>query len=227
MAHDPRVLAFLEGELPRAVVEAIELWSDQRYRHFLQTSQAGLLEEKWFSWFQVEWKIARTIKRQSKDRVRGYLDTEFRRSLSVRDDASVIDDAAKYIQSRRWSSQKQKSGAASLPLSLVSKVGFLFTDGNIVPYDSFALSGLNALRGAKKDGGGGHLERATYSDYLRAFDNELKRFQAEIEGELLSLWAKGLADRLGCRPSMLESRKFQRKVFDNCLMRIGGRKRAT
>src|SRR5439155_10411687 len=148
-----------------------------------------------------------------------YLDTEFRRKVSLRDDALVIDDAAKYIGRRYWSSQKQKSGTASLPLSLVSKVGFLFTTETIVPYDSFARGGLNTLRGMKKDGGRGHLERPSYSEYLLAFDSELEHFKTAIETELICPWAKYLAVRLGCSSKTLQSRKFQRKIFDNLLMR--------
>jgi hypothetical protein len=80
-------------DLPRAIVEAIELWTDERYKQFLQATQPGPLEEEWFGWFQAEWKVARTINRQSKESVRVYLDTKLKRELSLRDGASVIDEA--------------------------------------------------------------------------------------------------------------------------------------
>jgi hypothetical protein len=228
MAGETKQLtALMDFELPRAIVEALELWTDHRYEQFFPVIQLKPFKHEWFSWFQSQWKVARTINKQSREFVRAYLDTEFRRELSRRDTGQVVDEAAAHIQRMRWASRERKNGVASLPLSLVSKTGFLLTAGTIMPYDTFARSGLNALRGTKKSGGRGHLESPTYSEYIRAFDYEFEKFQAEIKSELASSWAKNLAARLGCSPETLQSRKFQRKIFDNVLMRIGGRQKAS
>ena len=214
--------ARVDVHLPRAIVDAVELWVDPRYKNFLSSRQPGQFEESWFAAFQARWNVARTIRLKSRNEVRLYFDKEFRQALSARDAASTIDEAAEHIRHQGWSSRQNKKGERSRPVSIVSKAGFLLSPRAIVPYDSFALKGLNMLRGKRTNGGLGHLEGGSYSGYLEAFDSQLERFQSEIERELKSSWAILLADRLGCAQEVLQGEKFQRKVFDSFLMRVGG-----
>ncbi len=214
-------------EIACSIIDALELWIDKRYAGFLRDPQPASITKEWFEWFQGEWRVARTIKGDSKEAVRKYLDANFRQSLTNSDSGEVVDEAAIFIQRQRWSSAQRKDGAASVPRSLVSKVGFILSPLKIVPYDSFARGGLNVLRGTKKNRGKGHLKGTSYAEYLKAFDVEFQDLQPVIRSELEKPWSTELFQRLRCPASVAKSEKFHRKVFDNYLMRIGGRAKPT
>jgi len=209
--------------LARAIVTSLDMWSDCRYSRFLNQDQPGALDADWFEWFAGDWRVSRTIKKEKVKAVRQYLDGEFRRQLASGRGASAVDETARFIQEERWSAQKRKDGKASLPLSLVSKIGFFFRPADLVPYDNYARRGLDRLRGKKRLGGAGFFRGTSYAEYLEAFDEQFSRRQEQIGNALTESWVATLAGKLGCRPEALTSLAMQRKTFDNFLMLFGGR----
>src|SRR6266542_359398 len=111
--------------LALAMVQALQMWSNKRYSPFLVHANPGELTEEWFRWFAGSWNVARTIKDGRQEFVRRYLDRDFRKELMEGGGAEAVDAAAGHIQQQGWSSQKRKTGEGSLPISLVSKIGFL------------------------------------------------------------------------------------------------------
>ena len=110
--------------LALAILQALRMWSDERYALFLLQTTPGKLTEEWFRWFVGAWNVARTIKDGRQGLVREYLDQGFRKALLWGREAEAVDAAAEHIQQREWSSKQRKDGKSSLPISLVSKVGF-------------------------------------------------------------------------------------------------------
>ena len=203
--------------LSLAIVNAMKMWTDLQYGRFLAQSKAGSLDRKWFKWFVGAWSVARTVKRKKIESVRRYFDNDFRQKIAAGYGATAVDDAAQFIQRRRWSPRKRK------PLSLVAKIGFFLDRNEIVPYDRYSLRGLNKLRGTRGTGGEGHCKGKTYREYLAAFDAKYADMEEKIVVALSARWVIAVASRIGCSRKALDSRRMKRKVFDNYLMQIGGR----
>jgi hypothetical protein len=210
-----------ERSLALAIVDSLNMWSDPRYSRFLSQDQPGALDEDWFRQFAGGWRVARTINQNKMELVRQYLDVQLRQQLANGHGARCVDEAAAFIQKKCWSAQKRKDGKASLPLSLVSKVGFFFRPHELVPYDNYARHGLNRLRRPKRMGGQGNYSGGSYHGYLEAFDDQFSRRQEQIRNALTESWVTILAAKLGCRTEALTSLAMQRKTFDNFLMQIG------
>ena len=68
--------------LALALVQAVQMWSNPRYKSFLHYDKRGELMEEWFRWFVGAWNVARTIKDGRQALVREYLDRDFRKLLS-------------------------------------------------------------------------------------------------------------------------------------------------
>jgi len=220
----PQNEQFEEGRtLARAIVTSLDMWSDPFYFRFLNQDQPGALDADWFERFAGEWGVARTIKKEKVVAVRRYLDDKFRRRLASRPGASAVDEAARHIQDNRWSAQERKDGKASLPLSLVSKIGFFFRPADLVPYDNYARRGLDRLRGKKKLGGAGFFRGTSYAEYLEAFDDQFSRKREQIHEALMEPWVTALAGKFGCPSDALASVAMERKTFDNFLMFLAGR----
>jgi hypothetical protein len=194
------------------------MWSNERYRHFLLHAKPGRLTEEWFRWFTGAWNVARTIKDGKQRLVREYLDLDFRKELLEGGGAEVVDAAAEYIQKQGWSSQKRKNGHGSLPISLVSKVGFFLCPNKLVPLDRYALHGLNGLRRAAD---ARVLNGKSYHIYLEAFNEEYARIEPLLAATLAEPWAITLAQNLGCPSSVLPTIAMRRKLFDDYLMHSG------
>ena len=60
--------------LALALIQVLQMWSNERYGPFLLRSTPGKLTEEWFRWFVGSWNVARTIKDGRQGRVREYLD---------------------------------------------------------------------------------------------------------------------------------------------------------
>lgn len=204
--------------LALAVVQALQLWSNARYRAFLLGSKPAELTEQWFRWFVGEWKVARTIRDGQLISVRDYLDQDFRKALVNEHRANAVDSAAEYIQREHWSSQTGKSRQGSLPISLVSKVGFFLCPSELVPLDRYSVQGLNNLR---KMNGAPKLKGRSYSEYLTAFNEHFTRMNPLIHAGLTEPWGISLAHKLGCPDTALSTTAMHRKVFDNYLMHVG------
>ena len=210
-----------ERSLALAIVDSLEMWSDSQYSRFLSQNGNRELDSEWFGRFAGGWGVARTIKQEKMESVRQHLDVQLRHQLAIGQGARGVDEAAAFIQEKCWSAQKRKDGKASLPLSLVSKIGFFFRPHELVPYDNYARRGLNRLRRPKRIGGQGHYRGKSYCAYLEAFDDQFSRRQEQIRHALMESWVTILAAKLGCRVDALASLEMRRKTFDNFLMQIG------
>lgn len=208
--------------LALALVQVLEMWSNQRYEPFLIRSKPDRLTEEWFQWFVGSWKVARTIKEGRRESVRKYLDHEFRDALAAGGGAEVVDAAAEHIRRQRWSSTKRKDGQGALPVSLVSKVGFFLCSSRLVPIDRYALQGLNRLRSIE---GKPSLKGKCYREYLEAFNEHYGRVEPRLRTALKESWVGALAGKLGCPPSALKTTAIRRKLFDDYLMHSGDYRR--
>jgi hypothetical protein len=212
-----------ERELALAVLEAVKLWSNPWYSRFLRQLKPGELDEEWFKTFVGVWSVRRTIRRECLNKVRSYLDDDFRAAIRLNDPAGEVDVALQHLRKKRWPSKTRKDGSSSSPISLVSKVGFLFNPDRITPFDKLALAGLNWMRDKVPGGGEGHIGVEDYSSYLTAFDAMYDKFRATIKKETSRHWVSSVARQLGCEEKWLASKRFRRKVFDNSLVQIGTR----
>ncbi len=194
------------------------MWSNERYARFLLQVEPGELTGEWFRWFVGAWNVARTIKGGSQGLVRQYLDRDFRKELLEGGGAETVDAAAAHIQRKRWSSQKRKNGQGSLPLSLVSKVGFFLCPTRLVPLDRYALQGLNDLRRVT---GARRLTGCSYREYLEAFNEQYARIERQLAAALKESWVIALANKLGCPACALSTIAMRRKLFDDYLMHSG------
>jgi hypothetical protein len=208
-----------ERSLTLAILKTLTMWSDPKYPQFLRQNKPGSLDKDWFEWFVGDWRVARTIKEGKLEHVRRYLDRKFRQKLAKGDGASHVDRAARDIKKKCWSAGKD--GKASLPLSLVSKIGFFLKPNTLVPYDTFARRGLKKLQRRR---GVSRSKIESYGDYLHAFDAEFALVQGEIRDALTQPWVTAVAKRLECPIEKLQSPSLKRKIFDDYLMEIGGRK---
>lgn len=212
-----------EADIAHACVEAMLLWANPRYQQYLGDRRVNTLDAAWFEWFVGEWRVARLIGDGNRDAVRGYLESSFRRSIDSTG-SGAVDAAALHIQNQKWSSRygKKKKGFRK-PLSLVSKIGFLFAPDRIAPLDIYSRIGVGRIlpdspRTNTSDSQGG------YGKYLADFNRAFPEYQDHIGQELSRQWAQELAPKLGCDRASLALPEFRRKVFDNLLMRIGRRK---
>jgi hypothetical protein len=196
------------------------MWSSRHYKPFLDGTNAVNLDAKWFKWFMGEWNVARTIKREKKESVRLYLDKNFRAALHSVNVETAVDDAAQHIQSKSWSARKSSSGQSSLPISLVSKVGFFLRPDVLVPIDRYARKGLNKLR---RDVGDRQLKSGCYREYLTGFNEAYRSVQPELVAAMEEPWVIALANKLNCPTAALKTTAMFRKVLDNYLMHRGGR----
>lgn len=201
-----------------AVVQALRMWSDTCYQAFLEGTDNELTAE-WFNWFVVEWKVARTIKKGERDAVRRYLNSDFRDQMRRDASADAIDKAAQHLKRSNWSSLAGKNKQPTLPISLVSKVGFFFKPSELVPLDRFSLKGLNDLR---RSAGMRNLNIPSYKQYLEAFNKAYRENQTEIQSALREPWIPDLAKNLGCTFETWDNEAVHRKVFDDYLMLSGG-----
>lgn len=135
-----------EADIAHACVEAMLLWANPRYQQYLGNCRVNTLDAAWFKWFVGDWRVARSIGVGNQDAVRGYLESAIRRLIDSTG-SGAIDAAALYIQDRKWSSRygKKKKGFRK-PLSLVSKVGFLFAPDRIAPYDRYSGIGIGKIQ---------------------------------------------------------------------------------
>lgn len=209
-----------DQHLRHAIALALTMWSDPQYRRFLRAKAPGVLDEEWFHWFARAWSVSRTIKAGQQEAVRHYLDTVFREAVAAGKGARAVDDAAEFIRDQNWSSQKPTATRATLPVSLVSKVGFLFCPNQIAPSDNLARQGLDKLR---RSAGAGKLPDRSYCEYLAAFDQEFSRNHPQIQDALAERWVAIVAEKLDTPDGLQGSLAVQRKAFDNYLMLIGGR----
>jgi hypothetical protein len=196
--------------LALAIIQALQVWSNERYRPFLLGHKPAGLTEEWFRWFTGEWNVARTIKTGRRASVRRYLDVEFRDALSQGGGSDAVDDAASHIQHKGWSAN------GALPISIVSKIGFFLCPSELVPMDRYAKQGLDNLRSGET-----RLGRCSYCDYLSAFNEQYALMESQLKNALKEPWVIALADKLGCPAAALKRTAIRRKVFDNYLMHSG------
>jgi hypothetical protein len=218
MPENPILTSRETKHLALALVQVVQMWSDERYGIFLLPANPGELTEKWFRWFAGAWNVARTIKDGRQELVREYLDADFRQKLSEGGGAEIVDAAAEHIQQQGWSSTKRKNGQGSLPISLVSKIGFFLCPSRLVPLDRYALQGLN---GQRRMSGSPRLKGQSYREYLGAFNEQYARMEPVLAAALSDPWVIALADKLGCPPSALTTIAMRRKLFDDYLMHSG------
>jgi len=179
------------------------------------------MDEDWFESLTRQWRVARTIKDGVQDKVRGYLDSNFKKSLMAKCVPETIDEAAEHLRVMSWSSGKRKDGSASLPLSLVSKIGFFIRPDVLVPLDSYAKAGLNALRGKKKDGFLGRCTFDRYVEYFNEFEVVYGLSEQVIADFVQEKWVAQLNKKLGGEPATLQWIGFRRKILDNLLLGRG------
>jgi hypothetical protein len=205
-----------------AALAVLRLWMNPDYVDFLRGKKKPTLTNSWFDRFVNGWSVGRTIKSKKRPYIRRHFQEVLRPALARRDPVKGIEDAARYLQTKKWSSRNSEEG--SFPISIVSKVGFFLDADRIAPLDSFSLDGLNELRGRKKEGGLGFVKRGEYRKYLAAFNEKYdQQWTARILNTTDAGWLKAVAKKVGCPASCLKSERFRRKVFDAILMQIGRR----
>lgn len=204
--------------LALASVQVVQMWSDGRYRAFLHQNKPGELTAEWFQWFVGAWKVARTIKDGHRELVREYLNQDLRKRLSAGGGARAVDAAAQFIQEQGWSSTTRKNGQGSLPISLVSKIGFLFCPDELVPLDRYAVEGLNRIR---RGNGLPRLKGQAYREYLEGFNELYAAMEPLLASALNESWITVLAGKLGCPANALQTIAMRRKLLDNYLMHSG------
>ena len=205
-------------DLALAVLQALRMWSNERYAPFLLQAKPGKLTEEWFRWFVGAWNVARTIKDGRQGLVREYLDWDLRKALLEGGEAETVDAAAQHIQQQGWSSNQRKDGQSSLPISLVSKIGFFLCPTKLVPLDRYSVQGLKGLLRANR---AGRLKGQSYCEYLDAFNEEYCRMERQLKAALKEPWVIVLANRLGCPAKALSTTAMRRKLFDDYLMHSG------
>jgi len=197
--------------LALSVVDALRIWTDDRYRRCLPTKRA--FDATWFDDFLRTWGVARTVRKEKQSRLLAYFNgRRFRDSITQDKDGTAITAAAKELASKGWTHRHR------IPLSLVSKIAFFLRPERYVPLDGFSLRGLRNLSGAR-------LASRRYEHYLNAFNRVFDDNRVPIRTATTSDWATALAGEMGCRPTVLRSPAFRHKVLDNVLMRLGGRGR--
>jgi len=212
-----------ERDIALAIVAAFEMWTDSKYRPFLQKRPTRqIMDKAWFDKFLGEWRVARTIRRDKREEVREYLNGEFRVQLQNKG-AAAVDIAANKFSVNEWSQRNAKTGVWSEPVSLVSKVAFFFQPNKYVPLDTYSRIGVNVLREKKNEGGLGNHKFPSYESYLSEFEIWFKQYKGVINEAHECSWVQDLADKLGCQKDLANREAFKRKVFDNILMRQGGR----
>jgi len=212
-------------QLTIAALRAMEMFSDGRYAGFLQESEAGSVEKDWFDWFLGAWSIARTLSKQTQKRraVRKYINSRFRAAILRARTGTPVDNASMFSSEKCWGAKKLQNGRTSSTVSLFSKVAFFFRPDVFIPYDTTALEGLTKLVETKRKGVRHALNARVYGEYLSLFDQEYRRARRELTTFLSKPWVKDVAKRLGLPQQFLLLPRFQRKVFDNLLMQLGGR----
>lgn len=210
-----------ERILAAGIVEGILLWGNKRYCDFLGRRRCNTLDAKWFSWFLGEWNIARTIKKGKRSEVAEYLNEEFGDILANDKNGFAIDCAAIALRERGLTARVGKGRVAGLPISLVSKVAFLFNPTKYPPLDRFGKKGLNRLPGTKKSGGSGYSTFSTYQEYYGEFNRHFRHFEPCIRNEINESWLQELAQKFDVAGDRISKKAFRRKVFDNILMNLG------
>src|SRR5216683_1310465 len=69
------------------IVDALQLWANNRYSQFLTTRRPGPIAEEWFSYFLGAWSVARTVKRGERRRklLLRYFNGKFRDAIDEDD----------------------------------------------------------------------------------------------------------------------------------------------
>jgi hypothetical protein len=194
------------------IVQALQLWANDRYSQFLTTRRPGPIAEEWFTHFLGAWGVARTVKVVARRKLLRYFSGKFRDAIDEDNTGVAVTAAARYI--KKWAGRLNEMN------SLVSKVAFFLRPGRFVPRDRYARMGMNRLRGDRRAGGEGHARFRTYEEYLAEFNQYFRKFEKQIAKELKHPWVMVLARRLGCPPRFLSTPAFRRKVFDNTLMAL-------
>jgi hypothetical protein len=210
-------------QIATGIVQALSMWANPKYARYLHDGGDQVLSEVWFRWFAGSWGIARTIQDGQLPAVVEYFNDKYPTMLNADIAGQAIDKAAMELKKRGMSSNPGKKAAPSLPLSMASKVAFLFKPQTYAPLDSYGRKGLNTLRGKKVDGGKGHAKYDTYKTYLADFNYFLHQEKERIDSELQAKWVHALSKHLCVTQENIKSDAFRRKSFDNILMTIGGR----
>lgn len=212
-------LALDDRKLAQAIVQALQMWSHPRYQDFLIGVPPEHLDPVWFDWFGGQWSVFRNVKKEEIPAVREYLDEKFRQALQQGCGADAVDAAAAEIKELQWTTINGKGAENSLPISLVSKIGFFFCPDRLVPKDTFAVKGLNKLRGLSCKPA---LNGPSYREFFAAFNEQYSQKEPELRAAMSEQWVKDLAGKLKCPASALTTTAMQRKLFDNYLMQVGG-----
>jgi hypothetical protein len=211
-------------ELILATIQALNLFSDKDYAGFLRRNRPPELTSNWFNWFVTTWVVARTVAKDTREQVRTYLDTTFR-ALVIKDrSGSCVDEAASYIARKGWGSRPVASGYSTSPVSLVSKIAFVFNPDVFVPYDSLAVRGLNELR-FELQNGTRNLYGSSYRQYLAAFEAVFSQSDQQVSRLLATKHVINVAQDLGLDAKFISRPRIRRKVVDNLLMQRGRRPR--
>jgi len=191
----------------------VQLWSREDFRP--PFSKARQLDERWFKSFTGEWRVARALVGSDRTALLRFLNQHIRTYFAAGDPGAGVVKLAGTLVAKGFSVQR--------PISLASKLGFFYQPRRLIPYDRFAVEGLNRRRGMKRAGGEGRLPARDYSAYLSSFNRHFSDVAAQVKAECSSRWMKALTKRLEFHPNWAQSQAFQRKVFDNVLMLEGGR----
>ena len=219
MSKPNQKLLLNQRHLTLAILQAVQMWSDERYQRFLCCRNSDL-DAEWFKWFLGEWNVARTIRAGKSETVRNYLNDDFRKAIKGKTDGNLIDAATLQIK-KFGGSAKSNNKQPAMPASLVSKISFFLRPSVFVPVDRYSRIGLNQLL---LDSGNAKLKDndKSYIEYLKAFNAHYKVIKDQIDNSLSVKWVSTLATKLDCPKEALKTKALARKVFDNYLMHSGG-----
>jgi len=194
--------------IPESVEVARKNWSDWRdvFEHVGSPKTNPLLgKPDRFKRFCVEYSVQRTIRRGTHDDFRCEL-AKSKFSAAVRDPTGHRLDALEVELRKRFGTQRGKNSIRSV----LSKVAAFIRPQRFVAWDTYGKRGANIALGRKAS----HRFN-NYAEYLAAFDLVWKGPRGQqIRDYIATSGAQSAAE---------SEPRFQRRVLDMYLMKLGGR----
>jgi hypothetical protein len=157
-----------------------------------------------FGTFCREYSVGRTIRAGTR--------CDFRRRLVAQLEAAIGDDTGHALDALEDDLRPDfgTHGGKSRLVSVLSKVAAFARPERFVAWDRYAKKGLNSVLGRPPS-----ARFHTYAEYLAAFDCAWNGQPGQRIRDYLM--------RHGTQEAIEKEPRFQRRILDVCLMRLGGR----
>jgi hypothetical protein len=195
--------------IPESVQVARKNWSDWRdvFEHVGSPKTNPLLAKPdRFKRFCVEYSVQRTIRRGTHDDFRREL-TKSEFSAAIRDPSGQRLDKLEGKLRKRFGTQRGRNSIRSA----LSKVAAFTRPQRFVAWDTYGKKGVNIALGRRAS----HRFN-TYAEYLAAFDLVRKGARGQQIRDYVAT--------SGARSAVESEPRFQRRILDMYLMKLGGRK---